>query len=344
MACSSTSSSFKASNAGNTSTANNGSGGATTTGSSSPAGGVNGAIGGAGAGGIGGAGGAVGVVGGTTSTAVTIPQSDTRSAMATHFDGMGAPGGCGVTPALVDSQNYVALDVEYTPNNLTQMDTRPITNMSIIGEFNNGLNCGRWLTVTIGDFCTGSNGGSNATDFCTGGTWVSDELTGATLNMIVADSCQDPNGWCRVDRYHLDLNTPSLQQFVLNGSSVGTALSSKWNNRKIAWNYISAPGYSGDVNIYFVPQAQQYWPTIMITHLQNGIHKVERNINGAWTTVPNLTDEGQVFVMSTDAPPYTIRIYDVADQLINNGRVYQFNMPCTTSGCSDYTKLNYTTQ
>jgi hypothetical protein len=121
--------------------------------------------------------------------------------MATYFSGVGNPGGCGVPDRLIDSPNYVALDVEYTPSasGSYQMDQRPLTDPAIIGEFNNGLNCGRWLRVTVQEFCTGSNPGTDGSHFCDA-QWVTDEFTGATLDLVVADSCQDTNGWCRDDR------------------------------------------------------------------------------------------------------------------------------------------------
>jgi hypothetical protein len=272
-----------------------------------------------------------------------------HGAMATHFDGMGTPGGCGVPPSLVDSQDYVALDVEYTPYPQSYaMDPRPIATPQILGAFDNGLNCGRWVEVTIGEYCTGSNGGADGRDFCTNGQWIADELSGAKLDMIVADSCQDQNGWCRDDRYHLDLNTPALQHFQKNGASVGDSLAAKWNNRKITWRFEPAPQYSGDVKISFVPQAQKYWPAILITHLQNGLHRVERNIQGTWKEMPMLHDNGQVYVLSSspfqsgEEPPYQIRLYDAADQPINGGRTYSFNLPCS-NGCSSFTEVSYST-
>jgi hypothetical protein len=309
-------------------------------------------------------GGASGATSGTTSgdprggDAAVVPREDgaapaaedaeVHAAMATHFDGMGTPGGCGVPPALVDSQDYVALDVEYTPYPQSYtMDARPITDPRLLGMFANGLNCGRWIEVTIGEWCTGSNGGADGRDFCANGQWVADDSSGATLHMLVADSCQDPNGWCRDDRYHLDLNTPSLQHFQRGGVSVGAALAAKWNNRKITWHFERAPSYSGDVKISFVPSAQKYWPAVVITNLQSGLHRVERNIQGTWRPMPMLKDNGQVYVLASspiqtgEKPPYQIRLYDAADEPIHGGRVYSFDLPCSGT-CATYTPVTYT--
>jgi hypothetical protein len=269
--------------------------------------------------------------------------------MATHFDGMGTTGGCGLPSALVDSQDYVALNVENTPfPQQYTMDSRPISDGRLLGEFDNGRNCGRWVQVTIGDYCTGSNGGSNGQDFCVGGQWTADDLSGAQLTLLVADSCQDPNGWCRDDRAHLDLHTPALPHFTKDGQPVGAALAGKWNNRRITWQYTEAPAYSGDVKIYFVPQAEQHWPAVAITHLRNGIHGVERLVGGVWKSVPMVSDNGQVYLLASSStqdaeePPYVIRIRDASDELVEGGRTYSFDLPCN-GPCADYTPVTYTT-
>jgi hypothetical protein len=273
---------------------------------------------------------------------------DVRSAMATHFDGMGTTGGCGVPPALVDSQDYVALNVEYTPYpGPYTMDSRPIVDPALLGQFDNGRNCGRWVHVTIGEYCTGANGGSNGQDFCVGGQWITDELSGAELTLLVADSCQDPNGWCRDDRYHLDLHTPALGRFTKSGQPVGNALAEKWDNRRITWRYVEAPAYSGDVKIHFVPGAQPYWPAVAITNLRNGIHGVERLVGGVWKSMPMVSDNGQVYLLASspsqdgEGPPYVIRIRDASGQLVENGRTYAFDLPCS-GPCADYTPVTYT--
>jgi len=281
----------------------------------------------------------------------SLPTGELRSAMATYFDGIGSPtGGCGVPSALLDSDDYVALNVEYTPYPQPYtVDSRPISNPEILGEFDNGRNCGRWLVATIGEFCEGGgNGGANGQDFCVNGQWVPDELSGAQLDMVVTDSCQDTNGWCRDDRYHLDLHRASLQRFTKDGTPVGSALANKWNNRRITWRYTEAPSYAGDVKIHFVKDAQQYWAAVVITHLENGIHGVERRFGDTWKSMPMLADNGQVYLLTSDpfqdgeGPPYVIRIRDAADQLIHGGRTYSFGLPCDGS-CQGYTPAEYTT-
>ena len=121
---------------------------------------------------------------------------------ATWFSGLGSPyGGCGLPQANLDSQNFLALNVQNSPGNYTNVP-RPISaaNAALIGMFDNGLNCGRWVQVTIGNFCTGVNDGAPNQPFCRNGSWVSDKYNGATLDMLVADSCDDGNPGARTTR------------------------------------------------------------------------------------------------------------------------------------------------
>ena len=67
----------------------------------------------------------------------------------------------------------------------------PAADASEIGLFDNGLNCGRWVQVTIGNYCTGTNDGAPDEPFCRNGSWISDQYNGATLDFVAADSCDD---------------------------------------------------------------------------------------------------------------------------------------------------------
>jgi cellulose binding protein with CBM2 domain len=268
---------------------------------------------------------------------------------ATHFDGLGSPyGGCGMPQAYLDSQNFVALNVFNTPGNYGSFPRPvPAADSSILGMFDNGLNCGRWVQVTIGNYCTGTNDGAQNEPFCRNGSWVADQYNGATLTMLVADSCADSNAWCRDDPYHLDLVTSSINQFVLNGAPVGNLLN-KWNNRQITWQFVAAPNYSGDINIGFLQGAQPYWGAIAVSHLANGIHGVQYFSNGAWQTAAMDSDMGQAYITSpttTAGTTFEIRVIDSNDQLINGGRVYTFTLPssCGSSCGPAYTPVSYTT-
>ena len=272
---------------------------------------------------------------------------------ATWFSGLGSPyGGCGLPQANVDSQNFLALNVQNSPGNYNNLP-RPIpaADAAEIGMFDNGLNCGRWVQVTIGNYCTGVNDGAPNMAFCRNGSWVTDQYNGATLDMVVADSCDDGNAWCKDDPYHVDLAQASLNQFVLNGSSVGNMYPNHWNNRQVSWQFIPAPNYTGDIGIGAIQGAQPYWPAIAISHLPNGIHGVQYFANGSWVNATMDSDQGDDYIIGpttgagTGGTQYQIQVTDASGSLINNGRVYSFTLPSgCTNGCSaPYTAISYTT-
>jgi hypothetical protein len=286
-------------------------------------------------------------------TPTPTPVIGYNTGNATWFSGIGGTsyGGCGVPQAYLDSQNFVALNVQNTPGNYTTMLSRPISSQyaSEIGLFNNGLNCGRWVQVNISDYCTGINDGAQNEPFCRNGSWTADKYNGATLNMVVADSCQDGNAWCRDDPYHLDLSQPSLNQFVQNGQPVGDMYPNHWNNRHINWKFIPAPNYTGDIQIGFLQGANAYWSAISVTHLANGIHGIDYYQNGAWVKATMDSDMGDDYVILptvTAGTSYQLRVYDSSDQLINNGRIYSFSYPtsCGTSCSAPLLPISYTTK
>ncbi|MEY9855676.1 hypothetical protein ABH935_001280 [Catenulispora sp. GAS73] len=269
---------------------------------------------------------------------------------ATHFDGLGAPyGGCGMPQANLDSQDFIALNVFNSPGNYGQFP-RPVppSQAGVLGMFDNGLNCGRWVKVTMGDFCTGTNDGAQNEPFCRNGSWVTDKYNGATLNMLVADSCGDSNAWCRDDPYHIDLHTDSINRFQQNGTAVGDLLN-HWNNRQVTWQFINAPNYSGDINIGFIQGAQVYWPAISVSHLANGIHGVQYlSANGTWVSATMDSDMGQAYIIGPTVAAgssYQIRVTDASDTLINGGQVYSFSLPssCGSNCSAAYTQVPYTT-
>ncbi len=270
-----------------------------------------------------------------------------RQSMATHFDDIGYPaGGCGVPRDALESVYFVALNVQNTENDYDSHLARPVQSAEETGEFQNGRNCGRWVRVSIGDFCSGVNSGEPGSEFCAGGSWTADEFNGATQALLVTDSCQDGNRWCRDDRFHLDLATASLSRFAKDGIQQET-LPKRWNNRKISWQYIEAPGYQGDIEIGFRHDATRAWPAIVITHLKNGIHGVEMEVNGAWQKLTMVGDNGQVYELKpTPDGRYRIRVIDSNDELINDGRVYEFAFPqeCAERCLVPYTRVSYQIQ
>jgi expansin (peptidoglycan-binding protein) len=123
-----------------------------------------------------------------------------------------------------------------------------------------------------------------------------------------------------------------------------------WGNRRVTWQYIPAPNYTGDIEIAFIQGAQVWWPAIVVNHLANGIHGVDSFVNGAWVKSSMNGDMGQSYIISpttTGGSTYQIRVYDVNDQLINGGRIYNFTFPSAACGsqCSGaYNEVVYTIQ
>ncbi|MBV1854230.1 cellulose binding domain-containing protein [Catellatospora tritici] len=266
----------------------------------------------------------------------------------TWFDALGAPyGGCGMPQANLDSQDFIALNVFNTPNDYAY-STRPVPAGTKVGAWDNGRNCGRWVQVTVGDYCTGINDGAPGQAFCRNGSYVADGYNGGVLNMLVADSCGDANAWCRDDPYHIDLAKASLNRFVKNGATVTDMYPNHFNNRHMTWQFISAPNYSGDIKVGFLQGAQSWWGAIAVSHLANGIHGVEYFANGAWQTANMNSDMGQSYLtapVTAGGTQFQIRVRDANDALINNGRVYTFSLPasCGSSCPAAYTEVAYTT-
>lgn len=271
---------------------------------------------------------------------------------ATHFEKLGEPyGGCGVPTEFVDADAFVALNVFNKPNTGPSDYERPIKpeNSGLMGEFNNGKNCGRWVKVTILENCVGGpNSGELGRGFCNepNTSWLDDKYTGATQYMIVTDACGDNNGWCRDSPYHLDLHTSAVNTFEQNGQPVQNMLPTSFNNRKISWEYVEAPNYAGDIEIYFMKDSFKWWKSFFITNLKNGIHNVQQKINNDWVNLEMNSDLGQAYIMkNADLPSFTIRVLDADDQLINNGREYtiQFPTSCNEKCNNPGTKASYTT-
>lgn len=298
------------------------------------------------------------VVNGVTSNIVpftvttSVPSPVVYTGNSTWFSGLGGPyGGCGVPQANVDSQNFVALNVQNDPGNYSLELSRPISSQFAgdIGLFDNGLNCGRWVHVTIGANCQGTNDGAQSEPFCRGGVgWVDDQFTGAQLDLVVADSCQDSNAWCRDDPYHLDQAQAALNNYVLNGQPVGDMYPSFWNNRQISWFFEPAPNYTGDINIGFLNGANPFWGAISVTHLANGIHGVNYLQNGVWTAATEDADLGDDYIaLPTVAggSQFEIQVLDITNTPINNGRIYSFSFPssCGTGCTPALTPITYTT-
>ncbi len=268
---------------------------------------------------------------------------------ATWFDNLGSPyGGCGLPQDQLETQNWIALNVYDTPGDYAMYPRPMAANDPKVGMFDNGRNCGRWVRVQIADYCTGLNDGAAGQSFCRNGSWVADTYNGATLDMLVADSCGDPNAWCRDDPYHLDLAHAAINRFVKNGAEVGDLEPAHWGNRHVTWEFIEAPHYSGDIEIGFIQGSEKWWAGVSINHLPNGIHGVENFTGGAWVPATMNVDMGQSFLLkptTTGGTDYRIRVKDVDDEYLSGGREYAFSLPSSCGGkCSaPRTVVSYTT-
>lgn len=284
-----------------------------------------------------------------TPASVKEPNTTPVTGNATWFDALGSPyGGCGLPQGDLDSPHFIALNVYDTPKDYVFYNRPMPTGDSKIGMWNNGHNCGRWVEVTISDFCTTVNDGIANQGFCRNGQWISDKYNGAKLNMIVADSCGDSNAWCRDDPYHIDMAHASLNQFVKDGKAVADMEPASWNNRHVSWKFIPAPNYTGDIDLGFLAGSKAGWTAVAANHLANGIHSMEYWFEDAWHAAEMDGDMGQAFIIkpqNTGETKYSVRVRDVNDALINDGRVYTIELP---SGCSPqctaaYQKVAYTT-
>ncbi|MFG2196687.1 cellulose binding domain-containing protein [Streptomyces sp. NPDC048639] len=281
----------------------------------------------------------------------TASAAETYSGVGTHFDATGQDGGaCGVPPEQIESRNFVALNVWDTPGYFEYDLPRPVPpdRADIKGMWDNGRNCGRWVQIKLSDFCSVANGGQPGAGICTGGEWRPDEYNGATVNAVITDSCGDGNEWCRSSKYHLDLSRYSLGQFTQGGSPVGDLETmGKWNNRKIDWSFIPAPGHSGDIKLGFAKDAYEYYSPVIITNLPNGIHGVQYHDGSSWKSAQTTGDSGQRYEIqpySADRRDYRIRVIDADDQLLYGGREYAFSRPSGCDRCTAlYTPVDYTT-
>jgi hypothetical protein len=268
---------------------------------------------------------------------------------ATHF-GAVAPdgGGCGTPPELMLEESkgrFVALNVQDTPgdyrNDPTGRKPRPNSTGHGLGMFQNGRNCGRWIKVTLDDVCSGMSDGTAGKPLCQNGQYQPDPWNGASQYFLVSDSCQDDNAWCRDDRYHVDLATAGLQTFVKDGRTISFT---EWKNRKVRWSFVKAPDYKGDLRIVFVKDSfisltGGSWVAIVVTHLPNGLSRVEaKNVGSRNDFVPlrMVSDNGQKFEgLPAESDEWLLRFYDYDGSLISIDQkpYYRIKFPCGASRC-----------
>lgn len=237
---------------------------------------------------------------------------------ATVYEGMSeSGGGCGPTEEILKKEtggrlNFAALNVLNTPGDYGDSLPRPIpaSIRGVKGLYKNGRNCGRWIRASI--------------------PWKG---TKKTAHFLIADSCHDGNNWCRDIPGHVDLSV-----FEIARSIAGVSYTEEdrdrnknwpfeWNNPEIDWEFVDAPDYKGSIDVHFVKDAQPYWPTIIISNLRRGIHKVfNKRGDGDWKEARMESDRGQVWVLdSQPSNKYEIRFTDAHNE--SDGKTYRFELP-----------------
>jgi hypothetical protein len=84
----------------------------------------------------------------------------------------------------------------------------------------------------------------------------------------------------------------------------------------------------------------------VLTHLENGLSAVEYEVDGSWKKAEMNSDNGQVYILGQNSKNrYRIRLYDSAQQLIHQGRIYQFDFPksCGEKCSAVHTEVSYQT-
>lgn len=261
----------------------------------------------------------------------------------THFQSFGYPaGGCGVPEELLFDEDgkklpYIALNVQATSTHASILP-RPIKDDGKMGLFANGKNCGRWVKITVGDDCQNGSHRAHFGEVCTkndgssgANNYAADELNGKVFYGVVADSCQDPNVWCREDYGHLDISETEL---LAQLGSWGKDLTS-WNNRKVSWHFIdSAPSHYklGSPKFSWYPGSSLYWPNLIVYNTQTAIDTVEIKEGDTWSALPNNGDMGQNFILPAvdekgtsveKGLSFTIRVRDLA----KSEWVYEVHFP-----------------
>ncbi len=279
-----------------------------------------------------------------------LPLHAANEGMATFFLGVGFPyGACGVSEdvALAEGAidtltgqgnpfDYVALNVFNTPGIYNMPAARPLKGLDTLlaGVYDNGRNCGRWLKLSLGDTCDGTNDGAENQPFCRGGTgWHPNEYTGASIYAVVFDQCSDGNGWCRDSKYHVDLHGTILSRLRKNGVLL-PPMGSRFLNPKISWDFVPAPAYQGEPRFYFSMDSKDWYMRLIVTHLPEGLHGVEQLVNCVWQKATMDGDAGQMYLLpSPTGTHFTLRLTDANNLPVLGGRTWNLDFPkaCGTS-------------
>jgi hypothetical protein len=296
----------------------------------------------------------------SSSTNASAQQGRTFSGYGTDFEKLGEPyGGCGVPESLLFDDNgkklpYIALNVQNTTIEEPILP-RPIQQADKVGLFANGRNCGRWIEITVGNDCRNATQNAHEGKICVQADGshgpeyykTQDELNGKVLYGVIADSCQDPNYWCRNSQEHVDISTHELLDMLAEWGSDRT----KWNNRQVTWKFISEPPAKFQLRepkFAWAPNAMPYWPALIIYNLRNGLSKVEIKSKDSWIPATMNSDMGQLWILAApDSSPqpgqgavYSARIYDASETLLGT---YELTLPAECEkGCKDVVKIEPT--
>ena len=169
--------------------------------------------------------------------------------------------------------------------------------------------------------------------------------------MLVADSCGDPNAWCRDDPVPPRPGAPGHRTCSRRTAPrSGDLEPAHWGNRKVTWEFIEAPNYSGDIQIGFIQGSEKWWGAgVSINHLPNGIHGVEHFTDGAWGHDPDEHRHGAVVPGEVDhgraGPTTGSGSRTSPGRYIFGGREYSFSLPSSCGGkcLAPRTVVTYTT-
>ena len=104
-----------------------------------------------------------------------------------------------------------------------------------------------------------------------------------------------------------------------------------WNNRHISWQFVPAPGYTGDIQIGFLQGAQTWWgATVDLAPAQRRPRRAvlrERYAGATPRWTATWASRTSCRRPTAGGTQFQIRVLDASDTLINNGRVYTFSLP-----------------
>lgn len=240
----------------------------------------------------------------------------------TFFHGMGHPfGGCGVPPGKAHDDNGKPL---------------PYIALNTNSHWHNGANCGRWVEITLGQNC--EMGGNTQWSVCNNGHMEDDHYTGQTIYGYVMDSCGDHNFWCQNDADHLDISEQYLNSMGLRQGSTMAA-------RMLHWKWISwvPHGYSMHEPEFMIMEGSrsigyEFWVSVIIRNVRNGIGKVEQKMPWGWQQVNQLSNLGNTYEMVNPDPgngnawtsSIGIRVWGKDNDFYG---AWEISFPCGNSAC-----------